>query len=403
MRKRFLRPMALALAVLLSGAPVLAQRGAAQDEPELNPWDIPGWSFVPGLTLSLTYDSNVALASAPADTGRTQGDRLLVAQPFGQLRYLGPRTDFSTGYGGYLRRYGTYDALNGFDQRGYLALRHLATRRLTVFVRDTYADVPTTDEVELNGIPFSRTGSRYNAFAGGLQARLTKFTDLSLRYDQTWVRFDRQDTLLTGGVVNGVTADLSRRISERTTVGAEYGVRFADLNDGTRNITFQDAGGTVQHALTAYTSVSLGAGLSYLSDGFRDETRTGPYVRAGILRKTERATIGATFERMFVPSFGFGGSNRSEELRGFVQMPLSRNRTYIQGSAAWRRSDPFVASELKLNTYWIRSTVGYAVARWARLEGFYAFTRQDSQVTGGEVNRHRTGIQVVISQPMRIR
>ena len=39
----------------------------------------------------------------------------------------------------------------------------------------------------------------------------------------------------------------------------------------------------------------------------------------------------AAFERMFVPSFGFGGTNQSQEVRGYVRMPLSRNRIYIQG------------------------------------------------------------------------
>ena len=60
-------------------------------------------------------------------------------------------------------------------------------------------------------------------------------------------------------------------------------------------------------------------------------------------------------------------------------------------------------SELELDTFLLRSTLGYSAARWLRVEGFYAFTRQDSQVTGGEINRHRAGTQVVISQPMRIR
>jgi hypothetical protein len=83
-------------------------------------------------------------------------------------------------------------------------------------------------------------------------------------------------------------------------------------------------------------------------------------------------------------------------------MPLSKNRLYVQGSAAWRRSDPFVVNELQLDTIWIRSTLGYSAARWLRIEGFHAFTRQDSQVTGGEINRQRAGVQVVISQPMRI-
>ncbi len=84
-------------------------------------------------------------------------------------------------------------------------------------------------------------------------------------------------------------------------------------------------------------------------------------------------------------------------------MPFPRNRLYVNGSAAWRRSNPFVASDLRLDTIWLRSTVGYGLTRWLRLEGYYAFTRQDSQVTGGEINRQRAGVQVVISQPMRIR
>ena len=63
---------------------------------------------------------------------------------------------------------------------------------------------------------------------------------------------------------------------------------------------------------------------------------------------------------------------------------------------------PLVANELQLDTIWLRSTVGYSVSRWLRLEGFHMFTRQDSQVTGGEINRHRIGAQVVVSQPVRI-
>ena len=63
---------------------------------------------------------------------------------------------------------------------------------------------------------------------------------------------------------------------------------------------------------------------------------------------------------------------------------------------------PFENSALQLDTIWIRSTLGYAAARWARMELLYTFTRQDSIVTGGEVSRHRIGAQFVLSQPMRI-
>ena len=383
----------------------LTASASAQDaQPtEFDSWRVPGWTFIPGLTLGAIYDSNIGLATPPADTGRTEGDELMLAAPFGQLEYYGRRTEFSAGYRGFVRRYMDVDRLNSFDQRVYTSLRRLATKRVTFYLQNASTDVPTTDEVELNGVPFARTGARSNSFAGTMDARLSRYSDLSVRYENTWVDFDRDETFLTGGWVNGVRTELSRRLGEHTSLGGEYGIRFADLNDGTRELTFHDAGATFRHALGAHTTFSAAGGVSRLEDQLTGDTRTGPYVRTGVTHRGARTTVGASFERQFVPSFGFGGSNQSQEIRGFIQMPLTQNRTYVQGSAAWRRSDPFVENELKLDTVWLRSTLGYAVARWFRTELFYAYTRQDSQVTGGEIDRHRAGVQVVVSQPMRIR
>jgi hypothetical protein len=103
-----------------------------------------------------------------------------------------------------------------------------------------------------------------------------------------------------------------------------------------------------------------------------------------------------------VPSFGFGGSNESQEVRGYVHMPIPRKRSYVQASLAWRHSIPYISTDLELDSVLARSTIGYALARWFRLEGFYAFTRQYSRDTAGEINRHRIGAQLVISQPMRL-
>lgn len=376
--------------------------GAQDPAPELQSYRTPGWSFTPGFTFGTVYDSNVALASAPADTRRTQSDGLFEVEPFGRLEYFSPRTAFSSGYQGYLRRYMDIDQLNTFDNQVYGSIRRLVTRRLTFFARDNYADVPTTDDVELNGVPFRRIGSRMNSATAGIEARLTKYTDLSVRYENTWIQFDRPELFLTDGWMNGGHVELSRRLTERLSVGGEYGLRFADLNEGTHKVWFQDAGGTLHYHLTGATTLSLAGGVSHLDDRLVLVTRTGPYVRASLTQEVERATVGASFERMYVPSFSFGGSTQSQEIRGFVRMPLDKNRFYVQESAAWRRNDPFIANELRLDTIWIRSTLGYSATRWLRLEGFHAFTRQDSIVTGGEINRHRIGVQAVVSQPMRI-
>jgi hypothetical protein len=387
-------------AILLAGT---AGSAAAQDSSEFTFQRTPGWSFTPGVTIAGGFDSNVALATAPADTGRTQSDRLFIAEPFAQLELVSARTEFAAGYQTYMRRYIGVEQLNGVDQRAYISLRRLATKRVTYVLRNSYADVPTTDEVQLNGVPFARTGVRTNALLAGIDARLTKFTDLAVRFHTDWVDFDRTDTFLTGGWVNGVRTEVSRRLSARVSAGAEYGVRFADLNEGTHQVTFQDAGGTLRYGLGTRTSLALGGGFSYLNDRSFAITHTGPYVRGELTHDAERVSATAGFERIFVPSFGIGGSSQSQQVRGSIRMPIYRNRMYVQGAASWQRSEPFVASELELDTILLRSTLGYAAARWLRVEGFYAFTRQDSQVTGGEINRHRAGTQVVISQPMRIR
>jgi hypothetical protein len=379
----------------------------AQTPSEFTSWRVPGWSFTPAVTFGGVFDSNVALASPPADTGETQSDRLFVFQPSGQLEYLSPRTDFSAGYRGYARRHVEVRELDGFDQQASLSLRHLATRRLTFFLNNSFAAAPTTDEIELNGVPYTRTGVRTNTASAGLEARLTKFTDLSTRYDLTWVDFDRPadglPTFVTGGWVNAWKTDVRQRLSERLSIGAEYALRFADLNEGTRQLTFQDAGGTVRFLVGPRTTLSAAAGVSHLNDRLFDDRRTGPYYRTGLTHDTDRATVGVSFERMFVPSFGFGGSSDSQELRGFVRMPINKNRMYVQTSAGWRRSDPFVLDELELDTLRLHTTFGYAALRWLRLEAFHNYSRQDSKVTGGEIDRQRVGAQVVISQPLRIR
>lgn len=385
-----------ALALVVTVAPAAARQ--SDQAAEIQSYRIPGWSFTPSLALGATYDTNVGLTDPRAFTG---ADTSFGIVPGGQLGFIGKHTDFSAGYRGSIQRYLEFDALNSYDQRASLSFKRLVSRRLTISANDTFGDVPTTDDTEVNGVPFRRLGSRTNTLGVVSQYRFTKYTTLSSRYDQTWVEFDRPDILLTGGWIHAVRNDLSHRLSERVALGGEYAYRRATLDRGERNFTFQDAGGVVRLSLGPHTSATAAGGFALLHDRNFDITRTGPYVRLNLTQETERATMGAAFERQYVPSFGFGGSTNSQELRGFLVMPV-RPGLYAQGSAAWRRMLPFETSSLRLDTIWIRSALGYAAARWARVELFYMFTRQDSEETGGEIGRHRIGAQLVISQPMRI-
>lgn len=382
----------------------LAANVSAQERPtDFDSWVIPGWTFTPSVSLGGMWDSNVALAANQVEGRRTVYDNLFIIEPQAQFDYRSPRTEFTTGYKGYVRRYVDVDQLNGFDQRGFLSLRRLASRRVTYYIRDEFADVPTTDEIELNGFPFARSGSQTNRLSAGVEARLTKYDDVSARYENTWVSFDNQTTFLTGGILNGIRLDYARRLSERTKVGAEYRIRYSSMNDDTRRIWFNDIGGVLSHALTPHVLLSLAGGYSSLRDKRLAENRGGAYGRAELTRATEHATASIYYERAYAPSFGFGGSSSSQELRGYVHMPFSRNRLYVRSSGAWRRTNPLILEDLALDSFVTDNTLGYAAARWLRLEVFHAFSRQDSTITGGEINRHRAGAQVVVSQPMRIR
>jgi hypothetical protein len=388
------------LAILCPAAPVAAQQ--AEQTVEFQSFRVPGWSLTPSVAIGAVHDNNVALTAPRADLGETQGDTVVNIMPGGSLEYLGRRTDFSVNYRGFVRRYMDVEGLDGFDQRASLSMRRLVSRRLTFYIRDSYSDTPTTDEAEVNGVPFRRAGSQRNTLAAGTEYRLTKQMSLTTRYDTTWVSFDRPDIFLAGGWIHGLRNELARHFSERVSIGGEYTYRVASLNDGQRDLSFQDAGGVVHFTVGPHTKASAAGGFAALRDRTAGESRTGPYFRVYITHALEYATLGAGFERQYVPSFGFGGSSASQELAGYVLMPLGHGRFYTQGSAAWRRMTPFEDQALELDTIWLRSTVGYSLARWARVEALYTFTRQDSIITGGEVNRHRAGIQFVISQPMRI-
>jgi len=393
---RLLGPVLLGVILVVPARPAIAQQPT-----EVETWHVPGWTFTPGVIFGALHDTNVTLL-ATLPTQQSATDNLFEIEPFGQLEFFGPRTTLSAGYHGALRRYLELDALNSTDHRGFLTLRHRATRRVTVFLGENYAEVPTTDLLELNGVPFQRRGARYNSLDGGFEARLSRTTDLTTRYEMTWVDFVDPETTLTGGLVNGLRTSLAHRFGERVSFGGEYEVRFADLNGGLRKQLFQDGGGVFRYRVGEATSFEAASGIAHLDDRLTGATRTGPYVRVELIHRARRATVGGEFRRSFVPSVAFGGTNQSETARGYIQMPLNHNRLYVQESATWHRTNPFDPTVLPLRSIWINSVLGYAIQRWFRIEGYHSLTHQDTRLPGGKINRHVVGIQFVVSEPMRI-
>jgi len=359
-----------------------------------------GWIFTPGMTLAVMHDSNVALRSAPASTNETEDDVVFTMNPSGNLRYSGKYTELNGTYRGRFRRYMDLEQLNGFDQRASLAVRHRATRHLTLFGTNTYALAPSTDEIDVVGVPFVRIGSRSNRAAAGFTMQTTERIRVAARYDFTWIEFDRPE--LQSGRINGLSGDVTTGLSPRLRAGVETSIRYADIENG-RNLRFIDVGGVVGYEVARHTRVGFSGGLATLTDRVTGLTEVGPYFRGSVATVTEDTVMGASYERSFIPAFGFGGAARSQQARGWLDIPRLARRTSAQLALTWLRNQPLVTTNIQTDHIQARATLGYALGPRIRVQGFYAFTRQDSIVVGGEINRSRIGAELVLYQPMRIR
>jgi opacity protein-like surface antigen len=386
---------------------LLAPYTAAAQSTEGEPGQAPGWTFTPAVIVGWMYDSNVGMVTEGFNQD-IRADSLMVVTPSGSMDYRGKHTSLGAGYSGTFRRYRDFNELDSFDQRLRVNVSHRPAARLLIFGREGLSYLPTTEETELNGVPFRRVGSRVNSAGAGFEYRLSKLWTLRTAYEFVDVSFDRQQglpTFVVGGRSNGILSESTRRLTERLSLGGIYEIRFAQIKTEAgidQPLRYQSLGAVTRYTIGPATLLSLAGGVSTLADPGIGDTRIGPFVRAGITHHLQRATLDGGYERSFVPTFGFAASTQTEQVHGSVLMPVYQNRVYVQASTSWRRNNPLVATDPSLKSHWLSATVGYAVARPVRLEGYYTSAWQDTRVAGGEVNRHRIGVQVVLTSPMRI-
>jgi hypothetical protein len=378
--------------------------GAAQQLSEI-PGEplVPGWVFTPSVAFGLSYDDNPVLAS----TGDTApNDSIMIVRPAAALSFTKKHARLSLGYRGSLMRYRTLDEFNAFDQGAYLDLRAQPTRRLKFFARDTFSKTPTTDAVQVAGLPFFRTGTRTNNLSAGSTIAATRTLDITGTYRFQWLEFSGNDQtvveLLQGGRSHGVGIDVRQRLNEHLRVGGSWDLQHALVGRTAEGFDIQNAEGVVEVQVAPTVVVEAGAGISYLSLPAPLGSQTGPAAHVQVRKQSEYAIFSLGASRSFVPAFGFGGSLRNQEITGSVRVPFSGRRGYVEGNAAWRDSEPVLLGEVGVRAFWLQSVVGYAVQRWLHVEAYYTGAYQDTTVVGGRVDRNRIGIQLVTSHPMRI-
>jgi len=373
----------------------------------------PGWIFTPSVSFGGTWDDNVLLVNPGTNPPGDYGSPIT---PAGSVDYTGKFTRFSGGYAGSFVRYMTLSELNSVQQSLRAMVERKANARLTFFGQESFTQAPTTDVLQLSGVPFYRIGSRSNAATGGLQVLLAKHT--LVRSSYTLRNVDFETNLLTanqlqGGHAHDFITTVEQALSHRFTIGGEYEFSRAIVNGQTSllggpgpedRFNMQTATATAQYQVAAGTTISGGVGVAMLGAGLTHEARTGPEWRAGFSQKTGRGVVSASYQRAYIPSFGFGGTFQNQQWTANIHMPLGRSRAYVDGGFSWLNNDPLdTVDQPSLQTMWLTSTVGYNLARWLSVEGFFGRTQQDSQRAGGQLERNQVGFQIVAAKPMKLR
>jgi hypothetical protein len=390
--------LAAALAVLAG-----VSSAAAQSAPEAETAAAaPGWTLTPALVFSTSRDDNVL---ARGNTDNPQADVVNVVNPRASLDFRGRRSEFSGTYDGAVLLYRSLSTLNSYDQRSGVRVSHRISPHVSLFAANTIAMAPTTESLQLAGIPYVRTGSSSDDLSGGVEAAFTKRTSLVADAQFQWVRFNEDrplDLLLRGGHSQGGSVTLRHRLSARTAVTGEYSLHRALVAHGQAQFDVQNSSAGFEHTLSDRIQVFAAGGLSHLGLSTFGPARTGANYRAGLTARLRAASLDVSYNRSFVPSFGFGGTMQNEDLTAQVRATPSR-RTYVQSSFSWRQNDPLTIGELSLRSYWLQVSGGYVIQPWARIEGFYGALSHTIDRPGGMVDRRRLGFQIVTAQSMRIR
>jgi hypothetical protein len=389
--------------VLSSGLSAQEKLGSGTAQPNYRA----GWTFTPTIGFAETYDDNVSLFGRNTAEGQNN-DYISTIFPAAELHYGGKHTLMDMGYSGSFLDYRTFSVLNRWDQRARFELRRQETARVKWFGRASAAMMPTTDLIELGGIPFRHTGARTADGRGGVEYAVNAKNSLSNSVNYQMVDFDRSadvKAILRGGRVLESMNGWRHKFDSRLSMGADYTYRRATVVDDPETFNIHTTEAALDYELSPAWSFSGAAGAVYLQATAVTAARTGPAWRLRIERHRQRATFHAGYIRSYIPSFGFGGTVQNQEVGVGYRTPLFGSRHfYIDNSAVFRDNQPLTdtVEQLPLRSLRTYSILGWEPQPWVRLEGFYSRVQQSSLRAGGQLFRNRIGFQIVTSKPVRM-
>ena len=391
------------LALLAIAGPVQAQ---STEQPAER--TTPGWVFTPAFILGGQWDSNVTVQSVGNPQFSEYAARV---NPFADLYFTGRRTQMNVGYSGALEAYRRFSELQRFDQRTNFTVEHEISRRMKIGSSLSYADVPSTDRLEIlvGQLAFQDIGSRLLDTTSHFEIKTGARNRIQAEYKFRDVNFDAKpqrqvdSPILHGGYSHEPSVKFLQDLTRRFTVGAAWNYRRSYIEDGLQIFDVHTASGGVLYRLAAGTTVSAGAGASHLRETHGTLAKWGPTLYGVVEQRAGRTDFSITYERSFLPTYMVGGLTADQTLHATMHAPLGRSRSYVEGSVAYGRTRPVKELGLgfQLDSVTTHAAFGYRVARWLRTEAFYSGMHQTSSALL-DLDRTRIGVQFITSKPMRI-
>src|SRR4051812_49121197 len=206
MSSRVLRRLAACIAAVLTAATAAAPQTTLVDLTGAQSSPAPGWAFLPSVVLSHTYDDNVLL-HGPGDPQNR--DNIDVINPRADFLFNGSHGTFSARYDGAFVRYNSLSDLNSYNQRASITGKRKLSTRVQFFLDGSATQAPTTEFLELSGVPFIRTGVFTAAVRTGFETSVTAHTTVSIDAHIEHAKFDATEqfaNLLVGG--DSIAGDL---------------------------------------------------------------------------------------------------------------------------------------------------------------------------------------------------
>ena len=366
-----------------------------------------GWVFTPAIGFGETYDDNISLFGVSSGAS-TSDDVVQTWQPAADLHYAGRHTEFGLGYSGSFLNYQTFSALNRWSQHGRLLFKRQETARLKWSGHANVMAVPSTDFVDVGGVPFRRTGAVTSDGRGSVEYAFNGRDSIVVQGAFQTIHFQEPltvDNILHGGHIYEGSGGWRHRLTGRLALGTDYSFRRALVVGSGAPFDLHSIESGVSYEFSPLWTAESSAGIVYMAANEVAQSRLGPAWRFALERHREARTFRIEYLRSYMPSFGFGGSVRDEEVSLALHTPLFHSRHfYTEHRASYRDDEPLTPEfqQLPLRSLRTHSLIGWAPQNWVRIEAFYARTQQTNRLALGQLYRNRFGFQIVTSKPMRM-